>query len=227
MAKAQALFIVLVSFSLCVFSLELGTALPHSPPLSAHALPHHRHHQSPLHHSLAHPPHQRRYHHRHHSYAPSNSPTHNHRRTPAPTKPHTNHIYTNILTLAKPPTRHMSTRFVAVEGRVLTKSCNRPGGDPIKGGVTVKLECNNRSILVKTTNFNGYFYILADKSITADKSRNCKVYLVSAPNGLKLTDLNGGIRGATLIPQFRIVPWNHLYYVFKVGDFVVESICKH
>ncbi|CAL0300895.1 unnamed protein product [Lupinus luteus] len=243
MTKAQALFILLVSFSLCVFSIELDTALPHSPPLSAHALPPHHHH-SPLRHSPAHPPHHHRYH--HHSHAPANSPTHNHPRTPAPAKPRTNRIYTNILTLAKSPTRHIytpapvqvnphpiSTKSFAVEGHVFTKPCNNLGGDPIKGGhpsagVTVKLECNNRSIVQKTvTNFNGYFLILADKSITVDKSQNCKAYLVSAPSGLKLTDLNGGIGGATLIPQHRIVPWNHLFYVYKVGDFVVESICKH
>ncbi|CAL0300898.1 unnamed protein product [Lupinus luteus] len=163
MANAQALFLLLLSSSLCVFSLELDTTL-----LQVH-------------------PHQ--------------------------------------------PENPITPKFVAVEGHVTSKSCKRPSDDTAKGvtpvaGVTVKLECNNRSIVQKTvTDAKGLFLILADKSITVDKSQNCKAYLVSAPSGLKLTDLNGGIGGATLIPQHRIVPWNHLFYVYKVGDFAVEPIC--
>ncbi|CAL0300896.1 unnamed protein product [Lupinus luteus] len=236
MAKAQALFILLVSFSLCVFSLELDTALPHSPPLSAHALPPHHHH-SPLRHSPAHPPYHRRYH--HHSHAPANSPTHNHPQTPGPAKPRTNHIYTNIRTLApvqvdpRPPVHPIPTRFVAIEGHVFTKSCSHLGNDTIKGGyptpgAIVKLECNNRSIVQETvTNRNGYFLIYVVRSITIDTIHNCKVYLVSAPKGLKITDHNGGIRGVTLSPQHRTVHWNYLFNLYRIGGFAVEHICKN
>ncbi|KAE9594985.1 hypothetical protein Lalb_Chr18g0059571 [Lupinus albus] len=76
------------------------------------------------------------------------------------------------------------------------------------------------------TNFNGYFLIYADKTLTTHTVHNCKVYLVRAPDGLKLTNLNGGIQGATLNPQDRIVHWrNHPFLVYRVGDLAVEPIC--
>ncbi|CAL0311109.1 unnamed protein product [Lupinus luteus] len=223
MAKAQTLFLLLMCSSLGVLALEPDTILPHSQFLFHHAHPpHHHHHLShkhplsptqtlvyPPNHpypytSLAHPPH---YH--HHSHSPAKPPTHCiYTTTHAPTKPPPHHIYTPSPPFhPHPPSYPFPASYVVVQGVVYTKSCKHVGADNLLEatalfGAAVKLQCNiTKKPLFETvkTNKNGYFYIIASKSITTKNnvSHNCKVFLVSAPKGLKPSDLNGGIQGET------------------------------
>ncbi|KAF1890489.1 hypothetical protein Lal_00041248 [Lupinus albus] len=243
MAKVQALFLLLViSFSLCVFSLELA---PHHHHHNHHRR-HHHHHHSPLHPSPAHPPHHHRHHHHHHhhSHAPAKPQTHHHPLAPAPSEAPTHHIYTNTLThvplqVHPPAVAHPIPKgFVAVEGYVYTKSCKNAylntisGATPLPGAI-VKLECNiTRNPLIQTakTTVSGKFFLLADKSITTDEVHKCKVFLVSTTfsyEGQLPSNYNDGITGATLRPQKPIVSKNLHFFLYNVGPLAFEPLCAY
>ncbi|KAI8525536.1 hypothetical protein RHMOL_Rhmol13G0237900 [Rhododendron molle] len=71
---------------------------------------------------------------------------------------------------------------------------------------SVKLQCNNTKrplVQEAQTDKNGYFYMMAPKSITTFGSHKCKVFLSSSPMATcnKPTDLHYGMQGAILIPQ--------------------------
>ncbi|KAL4330558.1 hypothetical protein AHAS_Ahas13G0412100 [Arachis hypogaea] len=183
-----------------------------SPPPSPHH-PHHPHHPHPLSptsaplHSPAYPPHHQ--HHHHHSPAPAPVAHHHLPPTPTPTPLHPPH-YTPTPAPAHPPVHSpapvphppvspVPRSFVAVQGVVYVKSCKYASVDTLLGALplldaTVKLQCNNtRYKLVQTakTDKNGYFFLEAPKSITTYGAHKCNVVLVSAPNGLKPSNLHG------------------------------------
>ncbi|CAL0311103.1 unnamed protein product [Lupinus luteus] len=231
MAKVQASFLHLVYFSVCVFSLELDTILPYSSFLSPHSHPpnHGHHHHHP--HAPAKPP----THHYHHHLSPT--PTHDHpphHHSHAHAKPPTHHIYTpSPQFLPHPPAHPIPSIYVAVQGVVYAKSCKHAGADTLLGatalfGAIVKLECNiTKNPLIQTvkTNNNGYFYIETDKSITTNASHKCKVFLVSAPNGLKPSNFHGGLEGAILKPKKPIVFKSPPFFLYNVESLAFEPIC--
>ncbi|XP_072066993.1 uncharacterized protein [Arachis hypogaea] len=218
-----------------------------SPPPSPHH-PHHPHHPHPLSptsaplHSPAYPPHHQ--HHHHHSPAPAPVAHHHLPPTPTPTPLHPPH-YTPTPAPAHPPVHSpapvphppvspVPRSFVAVQGVVYVKSCKYASVDTLLGALplldaTVKLQCNNtRYKLVQTakTDKNGYFFLEAPKSITTYGAHKCNVVLVSAPNGLKPSNLHGGITGALLRPQKPYVSDSKLpFFLYTVGPLAFQPNC--
>ncbi|KAG5516923.1 hypothetical protein RHGRI_037604 [Rhododendron griersonianum] len=116
---------------------------------------------------------------------------------------------------------------------------------------SVKLQCNNTKrplVQEANTDKNGYFYMMAPKSITTFGSHKCKVYLSSSPMATcnKPTDLHYGMQGAILMPQKLPQPPAQApqlsplsprydpavlfpYELFTVGPFAFEpqTICPH
>ena len=97
-------------------------------------------------------------------------------------------------------------------------------------GAVVKLECNNTKYrLVQTgkTDKNGYFYIEAPKTITTFGGHKCKAFLVSAPTGLKPSNLHGGVTGSILKPEKPFVSQKLPFLLYNVGPFAFEPKCPY
>ncbi|CAL0311114.1 unnamed protein product [Lupinus luteus] len=208
MAKAPILFLILICFSFSVFALELDTNLPPSSFLSTHAHPPHHHH-----------------HHNHHSHVRAKPPTHYiHTTTHFPPKPSI-HPFNN-------PDPKVSPVYAAFHGQVLKKSCKHAGENnlieatPLPGAV-VKVQClisAKEVVHTQTTNERGFFHIESTVIKLEDvKLGKCKMFLVSAPNGLKPSNYNGGIEGALCLPMERIK--NGKLFLFSIGPLAFEPKC--
>ncbi|CAH8253765.1 unnamed protein product [Arabidopsis lyrata] len=129
--------------------------------------------------------------------------------------------------------------LVAVRGTVYCKSCKYAafntllGAKPIEGA-TVKLVCKSKkNITAETlTDKNGYFLLLAPKTVTNFGFRGCRVYLVKSKDYKcsKVSKLFGGDVGAELKPERRpgkgTVVVNKLTYgLFNVGPFAFNPTC--
>ncbi|KAK7400589.1 hypothetical protein VNO78_11799 [Psophocarpus tetragonolobus] len=236
MAKAMALvlFMLLVS----VFAEELQTLHPPSksptyPP--AHSPHHHNHHHHPPTPAPAPAP-------THHHYpltptptpAPAPAPHHHHHHPPAPPPVHPPlNPPVPVHPPLHPPLHTFPRSFIAVQGVVYVKSCKYAGVDTLLGatpqlGAVVKLQCNNtkyKLVLTSKTDKNGYFYIEAPKSITTYGAHKCNVVLVSAPNGLKASNLHGGITGANLRPEKPFLSKKLPFVLYTVGPLAFEPHC--
>ncbi|CAL0311117.1 unnamed protein product [Lupinus luteus] len=195
-------------FSFGVFSLELNTTLPPSSFLSTHAHPPHHHH-----------------HHNHHSHIPA--------------KPPTQYIHTTTHAPPKPPIHPFRTSdpvgsipHAAFQGNVFKKSCKYAGQDILKDatpvtGAVVKLVCNLQSMIVTETaktNGSGYFYLEVVKIRTTHvRNGNCRIFLVSAPNGLRPSNYNGGIQGAGMRQMGPTK--NGRFMLYNVGPLAFEPNC--
>ncbi|CAL0330727.1 unnamed protein product [Lupinus luteus] len=215
MAKSPTLFLLLVCFSFGVFSLELDTTLPPSSFLSTHA----------------HPPHHC-HHHNHHSHVRAKPPTHttahahakppaHHIHNPSPPSPYPPHIYPMVNT------------YAAFEGIVYKKVCKHAGTDNLSEatplpGATVMVKCvtSSRTILqsVKTAS-SGAFH-MESGSIKPEfvELGQCKMFLASSPNGLKISNYNDGLRGSSVFRPVRLIQ-NGKFFLFGVGPFAVEPNC--
>ncbi|PKI51234.1 hypothetical protein CRG98_028382 [Punica granatum] len=132
----------------------------------------------------------------------------------------------------------MPRSFIAIQGVVYCKSCKYAGVGTLLGatpllGAEVKLECNSSSRPVggtMKTDKNGYFFIMAPKTITTYAFHKCKVSLVSSPPAAmckKPSDLHGGISGATLRPEKPFMANKLPYMLFTVGPLAFEPQCPH
>ncbi|XP_045826333.1 non-classical arabinogalactan protein 31-like [Trifolium pratense] len=220
------------------------TKSPHHPPSNA---PHHHHHHhnhtpspapSPISHTPSHPPH-------HSTPVPAKPPTghHHHHHPPAyaPVKPP---IHTPVVPTHPPlhppvpahPPLHPSPVprcFIAVQGVVYVKSCKYAGVHTLLGakalhGAVVKLQCNStkyKFVQTHKTDKNGYFFIEGPKSIKTYAPHKCNVVLVSAPNGLKPSNLNGGLTGAALRSEKPYVSKGLHFTIYTVGPLAFEPKC--
>ncbi|XP_030528794.2 LOW QUALITY PROTEIN: non-classical arabinogalactan protein 31 [Rhodamnia argentea] len=138
---------------------------------------------------------------------------------------------------AHPPMGPMSRRFIAVQGVVYCKSCKYSGVETLLGatpllGAVVKLECNNTkyrpTVQTAKTDKNGYFFLMAPKTITTFAFHKCKASLASSPlPTCRLpSPLHGGAAGAVLRPEKPALIDNLPYMVFNVGPFAFEPQCK-
>ncbi|OIV96163.1 hypothetical protein TanjilG_13095 [Lupinus angustifolius] len=103
-------------------------------------------------------------------------------------------------------------------------------GFEIIAGAVVKLECNNTKktmIQTATTDRNGKFLIEAHKNVSTYGAHKCKVFLFSAPHGLKRSNIHGGIKGATLRSEAHDLLGNPKYHLYTVLDLAFEPICPH
>ncbi|KAM7525088.1 hypothetical protein LguiA_014990 [Lonicera macranthoides] len=172
------------------------------------------------------------------SKSPVHPPTHI---SPVPTPSHP-HAPAHAPSHAHPPVHApMPVRkFVAVQGVVYCKSCKYTGVDTLLGatpllGAVVKLQCNNTKyplVQKAKTDKNGYFFIMAPKTVTTYAFHKCKVTLISSPMPTcnKPTNLHYGLKGGILIPSVKPPP-PHLptslpYQVFNVGPFAFEPSAK-
>lgn len=92
----------------------------------------------------------------------------------------------------------------------------------------MKLQCNNtryKLVLKDETDKNGYFYIEGPKSITSYAAHKCNVVLVSAPNGLKPSNLHGGVSGAVLRAEKPFVAKGLPFILYTVGPLAFEPKC--
>ena len=97
-------------------------------------------------------------------------------------------------------------------------------------GAVVKLRCNNTKqnvVLKGKTDKNGYFYIKGSNNISSYATRKCNVVLVSAPNGLKPSNLHGGITGAVLKPKKSFVSKGLPFILYNVAPLAFEPKCSH
>lgn len=100
-------------------------------------------------------------------------------------------------------------------------------------GAAVKLECNNTkyrpTVQMAKTDKNGYFFVIAPKTITTYAFHKCRVSLASSPlpSCQKPSPLHGGSTGAVLKPEKPVVIDKLPYMVFTVGPFAFEPQCKH
>lgn len=110
-------------------------------------------------------------------------------------------------------------------------------------GATVRLACtitkrNNVTMETKTDK-NGYFFMLAPKTLTTKAVHTCRAFPMSnkpAPTKTRpapatttctvLTPLNNGITGAMLKPSKTINIGEYDYVLFSVGPFAFEPVCK-
>ncbi|XP_061371475.1 non-classical arabinogalactan protein 31-like [Gastrolobium bilobum] len=190
--------------------------IPVEPPLHAHSPPPPPLHPPPP--SPFHPP----------AHAPFHPPTPPH----VQFKPH-----------VPPPPPHYTVRprgrpfpnpLLEVQGVVYVKSCKYAnfdtltGGSPVLGGV-VELRCyinKHKYVVPAKTDKKGYFLLQVPRSITTSGVHNCKIFLVSAPGGLKPTNLNGGVTGGVLRAELPSVERKKLPYVlYDVGPFAFEPKC--
>lgn len=83
--------------------------------------------------------------------------------------------------------------------------------------------------LVQTakTNRNGYFLIMAPKTVSSYAYHKCKVYLVWSPlsSCKKPSTLNGGKNGAFLRPRKSFLINKLPYTLYSVGPFGFEPTC--
>ncbi|CAL0314768.1 unnamed protein product [Lupinus luteus] len=213
MAKAPTLFLLLVCFSFGVFSLELDTTLPPSSFLSTHAHPPHHHH-----------------HHNHHSHVRAKPPTHT--TAHATAKPPAHHIHNPSPSPYPTHIYPMVNTYAAFEGIVYKKSCKHAGTDnlseatPLPGAI-VTLHCTIQSrdvMQIGKTASNGVFHLEASIKPEHVQLGHCKMYLSPAPNGLRRSNYNGGIQGATLFRPVGHIQ-NAKFFLFNVGPFAVEPNC--
>ncbi|KEH29657.1 hypothetical protein MtrunA17_Chr4g0024201 [Medicago truncatula] len=171
----------------------------------------------PTHHHHQHPP----------AHAPVQPPTHRHHHHPPAHPPvHQQH-----------PPAHAPAQ-IAVEGVVYVKSCKHAGVDTLSNatslngveGAVVKLQCNNtkHNVVRKgKTDKNGYFYIKGPKDISIFAVHKCNVVLVSAPNGLKPSNINGGITGARIKHKKSFVSKAHNLILYNVKPLAFEPKCTN
>ncbi|KHN07246.1 Pistil-specific extensin-like protein [Glycine soja] len=217
------------------------TQAPLHPPANAPHPHHHHHHHHPPAPAPApvHPPSPPTHHNYPPTPAPAKSPTHHHHHHPsAPVHPPLNPPVKPPVPVHPPlnppaPVHPFPRSYVAVQGVVYVKSCKYAGVDTLLGatpllGAVVKLECNNTKYkLVQTskTDKNGYFYIGAPKSITTYGAHKCNVVLVSAPYGLKASNLHGGVTGALLRPEKPFLSKKLPFVLYTVGPLAFEPNC--
>lgn len=93
----------------------------------------------------------------------------------------------------------------------------------------MKLQCNNTKYKlvqkVQTTDKNGYFFIEGPKNITSYAAHKCNIVLISAPNGLKPSNLHGGLTGAGLRPEKPFVAKGLPFILYTVGPLAFEPKC--
>ncbi|CAL0312060.1 unnamed protein product [Lupinus luteus] len=162
----------------------------------------------------------------HHAHSPLHPPHHHHPPASAPfAPPHT------------PAAHHLprTRTFVAVQGVVYIKPCKYAGVDTLLGatpllGAIVKFQCNNTKYkLVQTakTDKNGYFFLEAPKTITTYGVHKCNVVLVSAPNGLRPSNLHGGVTGSILRPEKPYISQMVPFLLYTVGPLAFNPKCPH
>ncbi|GAV66693.1 LOW QUALITY PROTEIN: Pollen_Ole_e_I domain-containing protein, partial [Cephalotus follicularis] len=171
-----------------------------------------------------------------HHHIPPPLPHHGHPHAPAPAPYH--HPPTHAPAPAHPlprPPFHFPRTLIAVQGVVYCKSCKYAGVDTLLGaapvsGATVKLQCNNtkypKEILSKTDK-NGYFFVVAPKTITNYGAHKCKVSLVSShiASCSKPSNLHYGLQGSPLRPEKPFTSDNVSYVLYTVGPFAFEPKC--
>ncbi|AEC08885.1 unnamed protein product [Arabidopsis thaliana] len=129
--------------------------------------------------------------------------------------------------------------LVAVRGVVYCKACkyagvnNVQGAKPVKDAV-VRLVCKNKknSISETKTDKNGYFMLLAPKTVTNYDIKGCRAFLVKSPDTKcsKVSSLHDGGKGSVLKPVLKpgfsstIMRW-FKYSVYNVGPFAFEPTC--
>ncbi|KAK3204135.1 hypothetical protein Dsin_018181 [Dipteronia sinensis] len=178
-------------------------------------------------------------HHHHHAHPPSKAPVHPPKSSHPPAHP-------PALPPHLPPTYPPKPSFpfprklVAVQGVVFLKSCKYAYNDTLSeatslAGAFVKLQCNNTAKPLTAqaqTDKNGYFLLLAPKTITNYAIHKCKASLVPSklPLVKKPSDLHGGVSGAILKVDKKkpLVIVNKVdYALFTVGPFAFEPKCYH
>ncbi|KAI7736241.1 hypothetical protein M8C21_022691 [Ambrosia artemisiifolia] len=129
---------------------------------------------------------------------------------------------------------------------VYCKACKYKGVDTLLGatplqGAKVLLTCKNSKYPLRvngTTDKNGFFFIMAPKTLTTFGIHKCKVTLLSSPKATckHPTNLHYGVKGATLVPTPKPIgsklPSAPLPFdVFTVGPFAYEAskkiVCPH
>ncbi|AES75352.1 pollen Ole e I family allergen [Medicago truncatula] len=247
------IFLLLQITSFVVFAEELET-LHHKPTTPLHPptkspvhkplakppthAPHHHHHHSPSHAPLP-PPHPAKplthHHHQHQHHSPAPSPYHVPTPLQRPAKPPTLHHHQHPPAHAPTHMPRVSRSSIAVEGVVYVKSCHHAGFDTLKGatllfGAVVKFQCHNakyKFVLKAKTNKEGYIYIGSSKNISSYASGHCNVVLESAPNGLKPSNLHGGLTGAHPKSVKRIVSKGVSLIRYTVDPLAFEPKCNH
>lgn len=97
-------------------------------------------------------------------------------------------------------------------------------------GAVVKFQCHNakyKFVLKAKTNKEGYIYIGSSKNISSYASGHCNVVLESAPNGLKPSNLHGGLTGAHPKSVKRIVSKGVSLIRYTVDPLAFEPKCNH
>jgi len=92
-------------------------------------------------------------------------------------------------------------------------------------GAVVKLQCNNTKHKLDETDKDGHFSLVGPKIITIYTAKQCNVVLVSAPHGLKPSNLHDGITGATLRTKRRFVSKGVPFILFGTHPLAFESNC--
>ncbi|KAM1917988.1 hypothetical protein ACFX13_037525 [Malus domestica] len=212
---------------------DVITTLPAIPP---HHSVHYSHPVASPTHPPAYPPTHGQHHRHPHPHPPTASPVHPPAHSPFhPPSPHHHHGHPPVHPPMYPPKKPFPRSFVAVQGVVYCKSCNYSGVDTLNGakpvlGATVKLQCNNRKfplVVKETTDKNGYFFIMAPKTITTFGAHKCKVSLVSSPSAAcsKPSDLHGGLSGALMKPAKPFMSQKLPFLLYNVGPFAFEPTC--
>ncbi|KAG2320724.1 hypothetical protein Bca52824_013937 [Brassica carinata] len=162
--------------------------------------------------------------------------------TKPPTKPP---VKPPVSPPAKPPVKppvyppKFNRSLVAVQGTVFCKSCKYASYDSLTGakpveGAVVRLLCKSKKNIVAetTTDKNGYFFLLAPKTVTNFGFRGCRAYLVKSKDYKcnKVSKLFGGDVGAELRPvktpgKSAVVINKLTYGVFNVGPFAFDPVC--
>ncbi|XP_013593095.1 PREDICTED: non-classical arabinogalactan protein 31-like [Brassica oleracea var. oleracea] len=166
--------------------------------------------------------------------------------TKAPTKPPTKPpVKPPVSPPAKPPVKppvyppKFNRSLVAVQGTVFCKSCKYASYDSLTGakpveGAKVRLVCKSKKNIVAETETdkNGYFMLLAPKTVTNFGFRGCRAYLVKSKDYKcnKVSKLFGGDVGAVLKPvktpgKSSVVINKLTYGVFNVGPFAFDPVC--
>ncbi|GJX48597.1 non-classical arabinogalactan protein 31-like protein [Tanacetum coccineum] len=141
---------------------------------------------------------------------------------------------------APAPRAPVVRKQVAVRGMVYCKACKYRGIDtltsatPLQGAV-VLLTCNNTKypLRVKSiTDKNGFFFIMAPKTVTTFGVHKCHVTLLASKNPKcnHPTNLHYGVKGATLLPTPKAPIGSKLptlpFDVYTVGPFAYEASKK-
>lgn len=127
--------------------------------------------------------------------------------------------------------------LVAVQGVVYCKPCKFSGYDTLLGatplvGANVELHCNNTKfpkVQLTKTDKNGYFFMLAQNTLTTFGAHKCNVKLGSSndPKCSKPTNLHYGLQGSKLLPQKQPnLPKALPYQLYSVGPFAYEPAIK-